>query len=128
MRWVVLTVLGLTSLTACQVTAKDVRPTCDLWGELKDSVEAGKPHVAFAADAVLRAAEESDIPRLADLAADVRSKFSRWLATDAEAGRPFSPELVKAIDAFESYCANRGAPVRAAAGLTSEGKSPAGAT
>jgi hypothetical protein len=108
----VLAVLGMVCLTACEVTPEDVRPACELWAEIKASIEAGEPQVAFAADAVERVAEESNIPRLRELAADLNKEVSRWLATDAEAGRPFGPELTKAIDAFERYCGDKDAPVR----------------
>ena len=60
-------------------------------------------------------AAESNIPRLRELAADLNNEVSRWLLTDAEDGRPFGPELTKAIDEFESYCAEEGARVRAGA-------------
>jgi hypothetical protein len=120
-RWVVLAVLGLTSLTACDVAAEDpplggrgdegVRVACNVWAEIKGSVEAQEPQIALAAEALERAAEASDIPKLAVLARDLNNELSRWLATDAEDRRPFGPELTKAIEEFESYCAQKGAPV-----------------
>lgn len=111
MRWVVLAVLGLACPTACEVTAEDVRPTCDAWRQVRDSVEAGGPQVIFAGDTVQHEAEESGIQHLEDLATNLNNEFSTWLLTEAEAGRPFGPELVKALDEFESYCAEEGAPV-----------------
>jgi hypothetical protein len=121
MRWIALTVLTLVCLTACGITAEDpplggradegVRVACGAWAEIKDSVEAQEPQVALAAEALERAAEASDIPKLADLARKLNDEVSRWLATDAEDKRPFGRQLTKAIDEFEQYCAEKGAPV-----------------
>ena len=68
--------------------------------------------VIFAGDSVQQEAEDSGIPHLEDLATNLNNEFSTWLLTEAEAGRPYGPELVTAIDEFESYCAEEGAPVR----------------
>jgi hypothetical protein len=68
--------------------------------------------VAFEGESIERFAQEAG-PQFEQLAADLNNEFTTWLLTQAEDGEPFGPELVAAIQDFEGYCAEKGAPVSA---------------